>query len=313
MPTVAAIVLPIFVLIAAGFAAGRFGLAGGPLERWLNWYVYWIALPALLFKAMATTDLSLLYDGAFFAGFLGALTLLWALAMLAAKRLFRLTLQQGALHGMCGVYSNTGYMGIPLAIAAWGEAAALPAILATVVNTAFVVGAAIVMLESGADRKSGALRLGLSVTGKLLLNPMLMAPFAGLGWAAAGLPVPAAAVSALGAAGVTAGPCALFAIGLFLTGKPLTDGYREVGAMVAMKLLFHPLVTALFVLALFPSNPLWAKTAILMAALPTGTGSYVLAHAYRVYVLRTSSAILITTLGSMLTLAAFFAIFPPVR
>ncbi len=305
------VVLPVFGIIAAGYFCGRRGLLGADASTALNMFVYWVALPALLFKAMATVDIASVFNPAFLAGFGGALALLWLSIIMLARIVFRLTLAQAALHGMNGVYSNTGYIGIPLAITAFGDSAALPAIIVTVINTAFVVGLAIILIETDRQGSNNLLALVRTVLIRMAKNPMLSAPVLGLAYAAVSLPLPAPAVTFLNLLGAAAGPCALFSIGLFMVGKPQSEGLTEVGAMTVSKLLIHPLLTALFVLVLIPNNPLWAKVAILMAALPTGTGSYVLAQAYGVYVLRTSSAILITTLLSVISVAAFFLMFPP--
>ena len=101
--------------------------------------------------------------------------------------------------------------------------------------------------------------------------------------------------------------------GLFMVGKKLSEGRAETLAMTGTKLLLHPALTALLLIFVFPTDPTWMKVAILMAALPTGTGSFVLAQAYGVYVLRTSSATLATTVLSVVTIAIFFIVFPPGR
>lgn len=305
------IVLPVFGIVAAGYLCGRRGLLGEDASTALNLFVYWIALPALLFKAMATIELASVFNFAFLAGFGGALAILWIVAIVLSRVLFRLTLAQAALHGMNGVYANTGYIGIPLAVTAFGEEAALPAIIATVINTAFVVGLAIVLIETGNKRGGSPSGLFRTVALRMAGNPMLSAPVLGLLYAATGLHLPTPATTFLSLLAAAAGPCALFSIGLFMVGKPQSAGLLEVGAMTMTKLVLHPILTALFVLALIPNNALWAKVAILMAALPTGTGSYVLAQAYGEYVLRTSSAILLTTLLSVVSVAVFFLVFPP--
>jgi len=63
---------------------------------------------------------------------------------------------------------------------------------------------------------------------------------------------------------------------------------------------------------MLPVDPLWAKVAVLMAALPTGAGSFVLAQAYGIYVLRTSSVILLSTVLSVVTISIYFILFPPI-
>lgn len=305
------IVLPVFAIVATGYFCGRRGLLGDDSSRALNSFVYWVALPALLFRAMATVDVARVFDPAFLTGFCAAILGIWAFSLALARLAFGRSMAEAALHGMNGVYGNSGYMGIPLAIAAYGQAAALPAIVATVVNTVLVVGLAILLIEVGANRGVGTGRVLARVSGALVRNPMLVAPALGLVWAASGWPLPAPLSAFTSILGAAAGPCALFAIGLFLVGKPLREGLGEVGVMTATKLLLQPALTALLVFAVLPTEPLWATVAVLMAAMPTGAGSFVLAQNYGIYVQRTSSVILIGTVLSIATISLFFLLLPP--
>jgi malonate transporter len=307
------IVLPVFGIIAAGYICGYRGLLGEDASSALNQFVYWVALPALLFKAMASVSLHEIANIPFITAFLGAISILWIVSIIIARYLFSLTLAQASLYGMNGVYGNSGYMGIPLAVTAFGPAATLPAIIVTVVNTAFVVGVAIVLIEYDRSSETRIHTLAGKVVGALVRNPMLMSPFAGIVWAATGLPLPEPIKAFTGLLGAAAGPCALFSIGLFMVGKKLSEGRAETLCMTGTKLLLHPALTALLLIFVFPTDATWVKVAILMAALPTGTGSFVLAQAYGVYVLRTSSATLATTVLSVITIAIFFVAFPPAR
>lgn len=311
MQSVINVVLPVFAIIAAGFVCGHRGLFGQEASKALHQFVYWVALPALLFKAMAQVQLEQVANLPFLGGFLGAIILIWAVTITTARLVFKLNLAQATLHGMNGVYGNSGYMGIPLAMTAFGNAAALPAIIVTVVNTAVLVGIAIALIESGQRNGKSSPALATHVVKAMARNPMIVAPLAGLAYASTHAPMPEALTTFTTILGGAAGPCALFSIGLFMVGKPQSDGYSEVAAMTVTKLLIHPLVTAAFVLLIFNIDPLWAKVAILMAALPTGTGSFVLAQTYGLYVLRTSSATLVTTVLSAVTISVFFLMFPP--
>ena len=305
------IVLPVFAIIASGYFCGRRGLLGAGASLALNQFVYWVALPALLFKAMASVDIDALWRPQFVAGFILAIVLLWIVSIGIARQVFRLPGAEAALHGMNGVYGNSGYLGIPLVITAFGPAAVLPAIIITVINTALVVGIGIVMLETCRGNGANPARIILNAVLAMARNPMLSAPFLGLAYALSGLPLPQAVASFTDLLGAAAGPCALFSIGLFMVGKPLSDGRAEIATMTATKLLIHPLVTAGVFWLIFKADPLWVQVAILMAALPTGTGSFVLAQAYGVYILRTSSATLATTILSVATISVFFYSFPP--
>lgn len=303
------VVLPVFAIVAAGYVCGRRKLLGAESSEALNGFVYWVALPALLFKAMAVVDLSEVLNGSFLAAFAGASFLTWGLASIAGRVLFRLDPAEAALHGLSVAYPNSGFMGIPLAIAAYGEAAALPAIVATVISV-LSVALAIVPIEIARQQKSELARLVGHVASALVRNPMIVAPCAGLIWAGTGLGLPTPFETFTGILGAAAGPCALFSIGLFLVGKPLTEGSMEVAAMTVAKLVIHPLLTAFAILVFFPTDPLWATVAILSAALPIGSGPFVLAQAQGIYVRRTSTVMLVTTVLSVGTISVYSLIFP---
>lgn len=303
------IVLPVFAIVASGYVCGWKNLLGPDSSEALNRFVYWVALPALLFKAMASVELAEVYNEAFLIAFTGALALTWALTSISGWLFFRLNATEAALHGLNGAYPNTGFMGIPLAIAAYGQAAAVPAIVATVVSV-LSVALAIVPIEVARQRKARIFKILGHAGMALIRNPMIVAPCVGLLWAWGGIGLPASVVTFTGILGAAAGPCALFSIGLYLVGKPLREGSIEVASMTTAKLIVHPLLTAFAILFLFPTDPLWAKVAIMSAALPIGSGPFVLAQAQGIYVRRTSTVMLITTVLSVATISVFFLIFP---
>lgn len=302
------IVLPVFAIVATGYLCGKRNILGDESSAALTAFVYWVALPALLFKAMASVDLAEVYNLPFIAGFTGALVLTFVLMSLIGRFVFKLNSAEAALHGLNGAYPNSGFMGIPLAIAAFGEDATLPAIVATVISV-LSVALAIVPIEVSRQQKADLPCVIRHVLGAVIRNPMIIAPCAGLAWGTLGLGIPEAAVTYLDILGAAAGPCALFSIGLYLVGKPLTEGSMEVASMTVAKLVFQPLVTALAVVVLLPTDPLWTSVAILMAALPIGSGPFVLAQARGIYVRRTSTVMLVTTILSVATISAFFALY----
>ncbi len=303
------IVLPIFAVVATGYICGRSRLLGAASSDALNLFVYWVALPALLFKAMAGVNLGQVLNLNFITAYTLAMFATWALSALAAMAFFRLGAAEGSLFGLNGAYANAGYMGIPLSIAAYGEAAALPSIVATVISVLFIA-IAVIPVEISQQRETRLLQTVGRVVKSLLRNPMLLAPVAGLTWAWFGQKLPVPVENFAGMLGAAAGPCALFSIGLFLVGKPLSQGTGQVAAMTVVKLLIHPLLTAAAIFTVFPTDPMWTKIAILSAALPIGSGPFVLAQAKGVYVQPTSAVMLVTTILSVATISLFFVYFP---
>lgn len=311
MNAVINVALPVFAVILLGFLAGRGRILGLTASEALNAFVYWIALPPLLFLAMVEIPLDDVLRPHFVGAYLGGVLLVWLAGGLLGAIVHRPGPAASVMQGMNAGFSNTGYMGIPLFVAAFGQAGLAPALLATVIMSAVCVGIAVVGLELAGGKRRGLLHALAGVAGALVSNPLVMAPVAGLAWARLDLPLPVPVETLLDLLAAAASPCALFAIGLFLARQPLRGGLVEAGWIAALKLLWHPLATALLAATIFPMEPFWTASAILLAALPTGALTFVVAARYGVYVQRTSTVILVSTLASVVTVSLLLAVIVP--
>src|SRR5258706_1664701 len=118
--------LPYFGLIFIGFACGRSkGLPEAGLA-WMNFFLLYVSLPALLFGIMSKTPFEELNNPPFLvATTLGTMTA-FVLAMLAGRIIGRLSFREATLAGLSGGYGNIGYMGPRLAFALLRSKAAGP-------------------------------------------------------------------------------------------------------------------------------------------------------------------------------------------
>jgi hypothetical protein len=128
------IVLPIFGIMLAGYLSGSFGLLGSASSEALNRFVQFISLPALFFVSMARVELQVVFDLPFLATYCGGMLATFLIAALVARLVFRMRLGALSLHGMSAIFSNTGYMGIPLLLLLFGEKGLLPAVITTVIR-----------------------------------------------------------------------------------------------------------------------------------------------------------------------------------
>ena len=152
--------LPIFALILAGFACARRGNLGPHATDSLNSFVVWLALPALLFQAMAQITRAEIDHPAFLAAYGGGMMGTFACSF-ALDRRRGLRLADRAIEGLDAAYANTGFMGIPLCLAALGPASLPPAIIATLLTACVLFAAAIVLIEADLQRPDGGARPGL--------------------------------------------------------------------------------------------------------------------------------------------------------
>jgi len=144
--------LPIFALIFSGYGAGRLRLLNEPAIVGLNGFVFYFALPALLFIKMAEAPLLEAWDWRFLAGYLTGGFAVFALAMLFGRVLFGHGLAVLGLQGLAAAWPNVGYMGLPLVITAFGEKATLPAVLIIVFDALVTLSIAIALVEAGLGR-----------------------------------------------------------------------------------------------------------------------------------------------------------------
>lgn len=292
------IILPFFALMACGYFCQARGILGERGTDILNGFVYWFALPALLFRVMASVEPSVLLNGNVLAAYAGASVFVMLLAIVLGRAVFKNTVAEGYLSGMNASYGNTGFLGIPLTFVAFGEAAAVPTII-TVILSVLVSVFCLAGMTAAQQEKSSLNNLLFQSLGLIFKNPLLIAPLAGLILAVLHIPLPATVSNFTQLLGNAATPCALFAVGMFLYARPVSGALVEVAFSNFLKLLIMPLIVWGLVQTIFPVPPLWEAVIVIMAATPTGAGSFILAKQFGLYEVRTSSAILLSTLASL--------------
>lgn len=309
MSAVLNVALPVFAIMLAGFLAGRFRLLGEESSQALNGFVYWFALPPVLFLGMARVPLAEAFNWPFIWTFSLGMLAVGVPSAILAKFIFPNRLSGLTLHALTAVFANTGYMGIPLFIAAFGPEGTLPAVIATAVNSAVVIGLGILLIEFDSGAAHSPWLAFRDAVFAVARGPLFLAPLAGILWSWGGLGLPVWLTNFAELMGAAAGPCALFAMGLFLVGKPVSTGLGEVGWLVALKLIVQPAVTWWLAVAVFDLEFEFARGAVLMAALPTGALSFLLAQRYGIFIQRSSAAILVSTVLSVITVSALLAWF----
>jgi malonate transporter and related proteins len=302
--------LPFFALIFCGYGAGRFRLLSEASVAGVNAFVFYFALPAFIFNLLATSPLTHVANGPFMAAYLGTGLVVFAVAAVLGRLLFKVRRSEAALQGSAAVLGNTGYMGIPLVAAAFGDRAAVPLVLGLTLEATVLIPLTIILVEAQKGLDAGWSQLLGSVAGAMVRNPIIIAIFAGVLVSATslGLPTPIENFTAL--LGRAAGPCALFALGATLTSFPISTGISEVSYMTFFKLLVHPAAMWFATTQLFEVDPLWATVAILGASLPVAANVFIVAKHYDTYVERISSAILVSTIVSVVTVSTLLTILP---
>jgi malonate transporter len=308
MQSILNVALPVFGLILAGYIAARLKLLGASSTEALNKFVYYFALPAMLFLVMFRAPLERVVDREFLIAFCAPLGVVFVITVVWGRLVGRLRLADLSVQSLSSCYGNVGYMGVPLVSLAYGPEALPYAIAATILTGSIMFGAGIMGVEADLRSGQGALKTFVGVLGTVARNPLIVAPAAGAAWALSGVPLFGPLKTFAELMGASASPCALFALGMFLAAQPIRGELSEVAWLTVLKLAVAPIATYAVLVILGEEHSLVGKTALLLNALPTGAGAFVLAQKYDRLVAQTSATILVSTILSVLTVSALLAV-----
>lgn len=294
-------ILPIFLLIGLGYAMGRQAMFSAEQVRGFARLVLQVALPALLFNALAHTHISVLARVDYLAVYgLGSLA---SFAIALAWFRPRTGLAAAAVRAIGVSCSNTAFIGLPIATQLFGAAATGPIALNMLFENLVLLPLCLILVEAGEAGAHSKLALARTIGLSLARNPMVLAIILG-GLASASefaLPAPLGRAVAI-LAGASA-PLALISIGAGLAGVSLHGRRGDVGLLALGKLVLHPALV-LVALWLIPiDDPMLRAAVVLLAAMPMASIFPILAQRTR-DMETCSAALLVATLASFLTVMA---------
>jgi len=295
-------VVPLFAVIFLGFGAGRRGLLTDTGIRELNTFVLYIALPPLLFRAMARAPLEGFSDFRGLGAYIGVEVVVFLLAIGLGRIWLRRPGGEVVVQGFGAIFANGVFITLPLIQSLYGEAGLLPVLLIITWDgiAVFVVG--IVLMESVAEQGRASAQ---AVARSVFTHPVIMALLAGLVYGLLDGPIPAVVDKTLVLLGQATAPGALFGLGAALSLQPIARDHRPLAVMVVLKLLLHPLLLWLLLTRLDDLPPLWLEVAVINAAMPCGAMVYVLAQRYSAGVALASAAVLTSTLLGLFTVSGW--------
>jgi malonate transporter and related proteins len=301
MADVLALALPFFGLIFLGFFCGKIRKLPEEGLAWMNFFVVYVSLPALFFKLIATTPFEQLTNWPFILSTTLCTYMAFSLSFAVGIWLTSGNIRSAAIQGALGAYSNVGYMGPGITLAALGPEASVPTALIFVFDCMLFFTIVPFMMGLGGSEK-----LKIWDTTKYVVRQVVTHPF-NIATAVAVLaayfkyqpPVPLdQLITFLSRA---AAPCALFALGVTVALRPYEGVPRELPVHLMIKLVLHPVMVWIVLSIVGDFDRAWVFTAMLMSALPPAGNVFVMARQYDVYVQRASGGVLIGTVISVLT------------
>lgn len=249
MGTVIAITLPIFLVVGLGFAVTKGGLFSVADMRIFGRFVISIALPALLFNAIAKRDVAEVFDAGFMGFYAAASLLVLGIGVLWFHRLQGMPLDRAGICIMGTACSNSGYMSFPILLLAFPDLAPNVLAMALLVENLLIIPVVLVLIAMGRGRGAGVGTMIWGIARDLLRRPLILGLVAGLAWSVLRLPLPEVVDRGLTMISSASVALALFVIGGSLAGVALRGNVALAAQITLGKLVLHPLL-ALLALAL---------------------------------------------------------------
>lgn len=292
-------ILPIFIIILAGYALRALHVVKPSWVSALNGFVYYVALPALIIQSFAAIRLTDSIISSSLLANLGVVVLI-AIVLAISLKLSKLSSKLQATIFLTVLVGNTVYLGIPVVTASLPEASLtiVAAIGAVQLVTAMIIS--LIAIEWLFLKSRNNARLTIS----LVQNPLIISLAIGLILSFLKLPTLADSLltPALKVLAATASPLALFTLGAFLHGhtKP-----KRIGLLLstsAGKLIITPLIFLYALPLLGVTQLVNLHTSIILAAMPTAVTAFVLAETYKLDQEFAAGAMVTTTILSLITL-----------
>lgn len=303
--TLLEIVVPVFLLIGAGYFSIRSGYLKSEIMDALVRFQVGVAVPALLFNAMYHTDLATSLNIYAMIGFFASGTVAFFAVIFLSRTIWKRRPGEAVAVGFCAFFPNAVMLGIPISERAFGDATmgAVFGIIAFHSMYNWFMG--FVTMEA-VRRDSETIWAGFRkafVT--TFQNPLMVGLMLGMAANLVDLPVPQMGQDALNMMAGAALPVALFALGGVLTRYSIKAEIGEALMVSFFSLLIHPAVAWVITALIFDLPAHYVQATVIIAAMPTGINSYIFATVYNRAVGTAASTVIIATILSLGTITGW--------
>ncbi|MBB3996291.1 AEC family transporter [Aureimonas pseudogalii] len=317
MSLVLPIIAPIFILIALGTLTAKLKLLPATTGDALSGFVFLVAVPTLMFRTVATADFGEVAPVSLWLSYFAGVVPVYAAGMVLARRLLGADRRGAVIAGVSASFSNLIFVGIPVVERAYGREGLDVLALIVAIHLPTMMTASTLLLERAAARdaaQSGSesaaepsiKRTLRQVVRNLSRNALVIGLVLGFAWRFTGLPLEGPHGEVIRLLAGTAGPLALFALGMSLPRYRIRGALLVPSLVTALALVVQPLIVLGVGAALLP--PLWLAVAVTAAACPVGVNAYLFATYFKTGESLAAAVIVVSTVVSAATLTAWIAL-----
>jgi len=300
LQTLIDVILPVFLVIGAGYAATRAGYLASDHIDGLMRFAQSFAVPCLLFAAISHIDLKAGFDPRLLLSFYTGALSCFGLGVLGARVFFKRDWEDCIAIGFACLFSNSVLMGLPITERAYGSDNLVGNYAIIAFHSPFCYGVGITAMEIVRNRGNGGPRMVRAVLTAMFRNVLILAILLGFIVNLSGIRLPGAVDDALALIIRAALPTALFALGGVLVQYRPEGDLRAILMVCALGLLVHPAITWTLGRSLSVPPDLF-RSGVLTSAMAPGVNAYIFANIYGRAKRVAASSVLIATGASLFT------------
>ena len=302
------VIVPIFGIVALGFALTKSGIFSAASGQGLTQFMFYVAIPAMLFQAVSSTQLPNQIPWSYWCAFYAPSFFIFALAMLAMRFFFDWQRNQQGIAGVTSSYSNMVLLGLPLLLSAYGDRVSLPLFLLLALQSLLLFPTTILAVEVFGAETAKPQPLRAVVFRKLVLNPVILSLLLGLGANFSGFHADGILLRLLEIIAAAAPACALIALGINLAQYEARRLHPESICLTLLKIIIHPLLVFI-ACRLLEIEQFWMQVAVFLAAMPCGINAFIFASNYNIKTEIVTQSIVLSTVLSVLSSAVLLTLF----
>jgi malonate transporter len=292
--------LPVVLLIAVGFVAGRARWMRPESVRDLSNLVFLVLTQALLFRTISSVHLERLDMRPVFQYFVVAAVLFFGMLLVYGRD------SRASVLALAGIFSNTLMIGVPLIGLAYGEAGQVLLFTLISLHALVLLTMATLVLELQIAREQAAATgqqrqlwrtVGQAIR-SALLHPVPLPILVGLLYAQTGWGLHPVVDKPLQLLGNAFGPIALVLVGITLSQTPMGKNLMAAVRLSLVKTVLHPALMLAVGWAL-GLRGLALSVMVVAAALPIGANVFLFSQRYQKEEDTVTAAVAVSTLMSM--------------
>jgi hypothetical protein len=292
-------VLPVFLLIFAGWLIVATGYLQAKAGDALSDFVFKVAVPVLLFRTIAEADFHGAFPVRLWIAYFSGVAVVWTLAYLMANKFMHTDHRTATVAGISSAFANTVFIGLPLVDRTVGPEGLVALSILIAVHLPVMMIISTVLIERAEEKDTGKPHgkiwgLFKSMGRNLRRNPLVYGIAGGGLYHLIGLPLGSVPKVLADQVAAMAGPAALISLGMAMRRYGFAGNGRIAAGATVLKLLVMPAAVLLFA-TLLGLSPEWRTALVLVAAIPTGVNAWLTAVQFQTAEALAASSITLTT------------------